>query len=173
MKLTKQVEAEVMQVYDTWLNSYLSGDVEVYDSFFNDDYRFIGSTNNEEFLSRNDTTKFFRATADQLADKTEIRNSTKTIKQFGDLIFITQLLDAWFLNGAEWNYYGRFRFTSALKKNKEGWRFIYQHFSTPDAKAQEGETIGYDQVNAENIQLREAIKRRTIELEQKKQGARN
>tara|TARA_R110002074_G_scaffold257269_5_gene429745 strand:- start:271 stop:7509 length:7239 start_codon:yes stop_codon:yes gene_type:complete len=50
-------------------------------------------------------------------------------------------------------------------KNKEGWRFIYQHYSTPDSKAQEGETIGYDQISKENLQLREAIQRRTIELE--------
>ncbi|MEJ7821298.1 MAG: ATP-binding protein [Chitinophagaceae bacterium] len=167
MEPSKKLEAEVMQVYDTWLNSYISGDVQVYDSFLDDDYKFIGSTDNEEFLSRNDTTRFFEATADQLAGKTDIRNSTKTIRQFGDLIFITHLFDAWFLNGTEWSYYGRFRFTSALKKNKEGWRFIYQHFSTPDSKAQEGETIGYEQVTAENIQLRDAIKRRTIELEQK------
>ncbi len=52
MKPGKKLEAEVMQVYDTWLNSYISGDVEVYDSFFDDDYRFIGSTNNEEFFKQ-------------------------------------------------------------------------------------------------------------------------
>ena len=67
-------------------------------------------------------------------------------------------------NGA---YYGKFRFTSALQKKPEGWRFIYQHFSTPDSKAQEGETIGTEQIAAENRMLRDAVKRRTIELEQK------
>jgi len=167
MKLTKKLEEEVMQVYDTWLNSYLTGDIKTYDYYFDDEYRFIGSTGNEEFLNRKDTTKFFEVTADQLAGKTDIRNSNKTIELFGELIFITQLLDAWFLNGNEWAYYGRFRFTSVLRKNDDGWRFIYQHFSTPDLKAVEGETIGYEKISAENLELREAVKRRTIELNEK------
>ena len=160
-------EVEVMQVYDTWLNSYLNGDIKTYDSFLDDDYRFIGSTNNEEFLNRKDTTNFFEATADQLAGKTEIRNSTRSIKHIDGLIFITQLLDAYFLNGNEWAYYGRFRFTSVLRKKENEWKIIYQHFSMPDSKAQEGETIGYEKVAAENLQLKDAIKRRTIELEHK------
>jgi hypothetical protein len=54
-----------------------------------------------------------------------------------------------------------------MQKKNEGWRFIYQHFSMPDSKSDEGETIGFDKVNAENIELKEAIKRRTIELESK------
>ncbi len=167
MKLTTKLEAEVMEVYDTWLNSYLTGDVKTYNYYFDDEYRFIGSTGNEEFLNRKDTTRFFEVTADQLAGKTDIRNSNKNIELFGELIFITQLLDAWFLNGAEWAYYGRFRFTSVLRKNNDGWRFIYQHFSTPDSKAAEGETIGYEKISAENLELREAVKRRTIELNEK------
>jgi len=165
MKPNQKDEEEVMLVYTTWLNSYLNGDIKTYDSFLDDDYRFIGSTNNEEFLNRKDTTKFFEATADQLAGKTEIRNNIRTVEQIERLIFITDLLDAWFLNGSEWAYYGRFRFTSALQKNRDSWRFIYQHFSTPDSRAQEGETIGYEKIAAENLQLKDAIRRRTIELE--------
>ncbi|MEJ7674820.1 MAG: nuclear transport factor 2 family protein [Chitinophagaceae bacterium] len=167
MKLTKKLEAEVMQAYDTWLYSYLNGDVKTYDSYLDDDYRFIGSTNNEEFLNRKDTTKFFETTGEQFAGITELRNETRTISQIGDLVFIFHFFDAWFLNAEEWTYYGRFRFTTALRNKQEGWRFVYQHFSMPDSKAEEGETIGFDQISAENLQLRDAIKRRTIELEQK------
>lgn len=167
MKLSKKDAAEVANVYDTWMHSYLNGDVKTYDSYFDDEYRFIGSTDNEDFLNRTDTTKFFEATADQLAGKVEIRNSRRTFEKFDGLIFLTELFDAYFLMDTEWAYYGKFRFTSALQKKKEGWRFIYQHFSTPDSKAQEGDTIGTEQIAAENQMLREAIKRRTIELVQK------
>jgi len=167
MKLTKNQETELMQVYDTWLHSYLNGDVKTYDSFFDDRYHFIGSTINEEFLNRKDTTKFFQDTADQLAGKSQLRNEKRIIEQFGELVIITHVFDAWFLNEDEWSYYGRFRFTSTLEEKKEGWRFIYQHFSTTDSKAEKGETIGFDQVSAENRKLREAIKRRTFELEEK------
>ena len=167
MKITKQQESEVMPVYNTWWKSYLNGDVKTYDYFLDDDYRFVGSTEAEAFLDRKDTTKFFEATADQLAGKSELRNSILKAEYFDGLIFITELADAYLLYGDDWTFYGKFRFSSVLKKNKDGWRFIYQHFSTPDSKAQEGETIGTEQIAAENLQLRDAIKRRTFELENK------
>jgi len=167
MDLTKREKEEIIQVYDTWLTSYLTGDVKTYDSYFDDRYHFIGSTDNEDFLNRKDTTKFFEETAEQLAGKVQIKNNRRTIEKFGEIIFVTELFDAFFLISEEWKYYGKFRFTSALKKKKEGWRFIYQHFSTPDSKAQDGETIGTEQIAAENLMLREAVQRRTAELEQK------
>ncbi|HKL40421.1 MAG TPA: nuclear transport factor 2 family protein, partial [Cryomorphaceae bacterium] len=167
MSARPSVEKEVFKIYDKWLHSYLSGDIETYSLYLDDQYHFIGSTGNEEFLDKKATISFFEATAEQLAGKTEIRNSKRTLETFGDLVFITELLDAYFLSGTEWNFYGRFRFTSVMRKSSEGWRFIYQHFSMPDSKAQEGETIGYDQISEENLKLREAIGRRTVELEQK------
>ena len=88
MKLNKKIKTEVLKIYDTWMHSYLHGDVETYDSFLDDDYHFIGSAKNEEFLNRKDTTKFFEDTGDQFAGKTEIRNETMTIEQFGELIFL-------------------------------------------------------------------------------------
>ncbi|MCB2219040.1 MAG: nuclear transport factor 2 family protein [Bacteroidetes bacterium] len=167
MNLTKKEREEVTRVYDTWFNSYITGDVESYDSFFDDRYHFIGSTENEHFLDRRDTTEFFANTGDQFAGKTKIRNNTRTIEKFEGLIFVTEIFDTYFLIEGDWTYYGIFRFTSVLKKNKEGWRFIYQHFSMPDTKAEEGETIGAQKIANENLILKEAVRRRTIELEHK------
>ena len=167
MKPTKKIEATVLDVYNKWLHSYLNGDVATYNFYLDDAFHFIGSTGNEEFLNRKDTTNFFKVTAEQLSGKTQLRNETKIVEQFGELVFITHLFDAWFMNGNDWNFYGRFRFSNILEQNEAGWHFVYQHYSTPDSKAQEGETIGYDQISAENLQLREAIQRRTKELEEK------
>ena len=152
MKLTKKTESEVLKVYDAWLNAYINGDVKTYDFFLDDSYHFIGSTNNEEFLTKNDTTKFFEKTADQLAGKTDLKNRIKTIELFEGLVFVTEFFDAYFLICNEWSYYGRFRFSSVMRKNKEGWRFIYQHFSMPDSKSDDGQTIGFDKVNSENLE---------------------
>ncbi len=167
MKLTKKQETEVWQVYNKWLDAYLNGDTKTYNKYLDKDYHFIGSTNNEEFLNKKDTTNFFKDTADQLAGMCDLRNESKIIEKFEGLVFVTHLFDAWFKNGDDYAYYGRFRFTNTLKENKQGWRFIYQHFSTTDSKTNEGETIGFDKVNKENQELREAIHRRTFELEQK------
>ncbi|MBN7814613.1 ATP-binding protein [Algoriphagus pacificus] len=167
MNLSKKETAAISKAYDTWLSSYISGDVETYDSYFDEAYHFIGSTNNEEYLSRKETTDFLRKTADQLAGKTELRNNKKTFEKQGSIVLITHFFDAYFLNETEWTYYDRFRFSSAMHYTERGWLFIYQHFSTPDGNAEEGETIGYDQISAENKELREAINRRTVELENK------
>ncbi len=167
MKLTKQQEAEVMPIYKEWWQSYMNGDVKTYDHYLDDDYRFVGSTEAEDFLNKRDTTQFFGATADQLAGKSQLKNRKITAEYFDGIVFITELADAYLLFNDEWTYYGKFRFSSMLKQKSEGWRFIYQHFSVPDAKAQEGETIGLEQVTKENQELRDAIKRRTIELENK------
>ncbi|PKA83101.1 phospho-acceptor domain-containing protein [Ulvibacter sp. MAR_2010_11] len=167
MKLTEKIKTEVLKDYDIWIYSYLNGDVDTYDSFLDDDYHFIGSAKNEEFLNRKDTTQFFADTGDEFAGKTQLRNETKTLEQFGELIFMTHLFDGWFLHEKVWTFYARFRFSSALRKNKDGWRFVYQHFSIPDSKTEDGGTIGYDKINEENQELREAIQRRTFELEAK------
>ncbi|MBD0776299.1 nuclear transport factor 2 family protein [Maribacter sp. ANRC-HE7] len=167
MKPTKQNQQQVIEVYDKWLYSYLNGDVETYDSYFDNAFHFIGSTNNEEFLNRKGTTDFFRNTAEQFSGKSQLRNETKIVEQFGELVIITHIFDAWFSNGEIWNFYDRFRFSNVLEKNNEGWHFVYQHYSTPDSKAQDGETLGLDKISKENLELREAIQRRTIELEEK------
>ncbi len=167
MKLRKKTREGVLKIYDTWLHSYLHGDVPTYESYLDDAFHFIGSTGNEEFLNRKDTTNFFKVTAAQFAGKTQLRNETKIVEQFEEIIFITHLFDAWFLADENWTFYGRFRFTNALQEKENGWRFIYQHYSVPDSKAQEGETIGFDKISAENLELRTAIQRRTKELEDK------
>jgi len=167
MKPTKEEIEEITRIYDTWAYAYLNGDIETYNFYFDDQYHFVGSTANEHFLDRKSTTKFLEETADQLAGKVEIKNNRRIIEKFAGIIFVTEIFDSSFLFEGEWIYYGKFRFTSALQKNQEGWRFIYQHFSTPDAKAEEGQTIGTEKIAAENQMLREAVKRRTYELEQK------
>ena len=46
MKLTKKIETEIWKIYDTWMQGYLNADVETYNYYFDEDYHFIGSTNN-------------------------------------------------------------------------------------------------------------------------------
>ena len=67
MNLSKKDEKELLKVYETWWKSYLNGDIDTYNHYLDDDFRFVGSTEGEEFLNRKDTTAFFEATADQLA----------------------------------------------------------------------------------------------------------
>ena len=137
MNLSKQAEKELLVVYNSWWESYLNGDIPTYDSFLDDDFRFVGSTDGEEFLNRKGSTSFFEATADQLAGKAKLENIVRTIESIDSMVLITDLADAYVLDGNDWVYYARFRFTSLMRNTSNGWRFFYQHFSTPDVKAEE------------------------------------
>ena len=68
----------------------------------------------------------------------------------------------------KWTFYGYTRITSILKQTNSGWKLAHQHASFPDTRAEEGEQMAAEKIKEENIQLRDAVKRRTIELEEKK-----
>ena len=52
-----------------------------------------------------------------------------------------------------------------MKKTDVGWKFVQQHISFPDSRTEKGQTVALEKIKAENIQLKNAVKSRTIELE--------
>jgi signal transduction histidine kinase len=57
--------------------------------------------------------------------------------------------------------------STLLVNRGEGWKVFQQHASFPDFRVEGDQTIALEQIQRENLQLKEAVKRRTIELEQK------
>jgi len=167
LKLNKQQETEVRKVYEAYFESFLSADLKTYDSVLDDDFRLIGTTEAEVFFNKKEAVNFLEATADQVAGNIELRNRIVKTEPVDGLILITEVADAYVLIEGEWAFYSRTRISSLLQKNEDGWKFIHQHISMPDSKAQKGETIGLEKITTENLELRDAIKRRTVELENK------
>ena len=167
MTLTKQQEAAVMQAYDAYWDSYIKGDVNKLAALLDEDYSQIGSVETEVFFNKKDAVNFVVTTIDQVAGKVEMRNRITRLEPGDDFILITELCDLYVLIDGEWTFYAKFRASSLMQQKEDGWKMIHQHSSLPDAKAQDGENIATEKIAAENLQLREAIKRRTVELEQK------
>jgi len=167
MKLTKKLEKEVIKTYEAYFDNYIKGNVEAITSILDDDYNQIGSAESEVFFNKKDAVKFLYDTIDQVAGKTEIRNRILKVEPVEDLILVTDLFDIYALIESEWNFYSKFRASTLMKKKKDRWKFIHQHSSMPDTRTDEGENIAIEKISAENFQLREAVKRRTIELEHK------
>jgi hypothetical protein len=66
-----------------------------------------------------------------------------------------------------WIYYAQVRLSSLLEKTNNEWKILHQHGSYPDSKADTGEAYGFDELKIENKNLKDAIQRRTMELEHK------
>ncbi|MGL6267009.1 MAG: nuclear transport factor 2 family protein, partial [Chitinophagaceae bacterium] len=147
----------------------MTGDISKLASLLSDDYTQIGSVESEVFENKNDAVHFIKTTIDQIAGKVDMRNRVKKIERIDPFMLITEHADLYVLTEGEWVFYAKFRASSILQRTEGQWKFLHQHSSMPDIRADEGENIATEKISRENIELRDAIKRRTIELEQKNQ----
>ncbi len=167
IKLTKQQEVEARKAHDLYWNSYIVGDIETLASLLDDRYTQIGSVESEVFFNKKDAVKFVSNTIDQVAGNVEMRHRITKADSVDGFILFNEQCDLYVLIEGVWTFYSKFRASSLMQKIGESWQMIHQHSSIPDSKAQDGENIATEKIAAENLQLRDAIKRRTVELEQK------
>ena len=167
MKLTKKLEKEVMATYETYWDSYLNGNVAAISSLLDESYSQVGSAETEVFSNKKDAVQFLHDTINQVAGKLAMRNRSTRLEQQGNFLLFHELCDLYALAEPEWIFYSKFRATTIMGEKTDGWKIIHQHSSFPDARTGEGENLAIDKVAEENRQLREAIKRCTVELEHK------
>ena len=167
MKLTKKLEAEVLKVYKAYWDAYLNGEMKSFGSMLDDNISVFGTAVSEVFNNKKETLRFYKATADQLVGKVQFRNRKINMKAVDNNILINEQFDLYFLLDRKWTFYGHMRVSAFLKPTRKGWQLIHQHASFPDMRAEEGEQLAAEKIKAENLQLRDAVKRRTIELENK------
>jgi signal transduction histidine kinase len=167
MKLTKKLEADVLSAYQELWNANISGDMKTFSSYLDDNVVIYGTAEAEVFNSKKEAIRFYEATADQMTGKADFRNRRISTKAVGDAIVINEQCDLYVLAGEEWIFYGHVRVTAMFIKKGNAWKIIQMHGSFPDSRTEEGEQIAADKVKAENLQLREAVRRRTVELEEK------
>ena len=167
MKLTKQLKAEVLDVYEAYWGGLLNVDMEIYSAVLDNDFKLIGTTEAEVFFKKMEAVRFLKATADQVAGNIELRNKIIKVEPVDNLILITELSDEYVNFDNVWTFYAKTRTSSFLQKKGNGWKIIQMHLSHPDMQTEEGQTIGLEKISKENLELREAVRRRTIELESK------
>ena len=167
MKLSKKSEAEVMQVYNAYWDNYLKGDVEAMIPLLDKNYTQVGSAETEVFFNKKDAVQFLYDTINQVAGKLEMRNRNTRLEPQDTVILLHELCDVYVFTDSEWNFYSKFRASTLMQNKNDGWKIIHQHSSMPDIRTQEGENIAIEKISKENLELREAVKRRTIELEHK------
>ncbi len=165
MKLTKKLETEILNLYHKYWDAYLNGNMRVMSSLMDENIQMIGSGMGEVFRNKKETVKYYKATADQVSGKSEVRNKKITVKLVGSNILITEESEFFVLIDKIWTFYGQARISTLFGKSKNEWKIIQQHGSLPDSRTEGGEQVNTDKIKEENLRLKEAIKRRTIELE--------
>ncbi len=136
-------------------------------SLLADHYTQVGSAETEVFDTKKGAVKFLDETIDQVAGKLEMRNRRTRMEPQGNLMLVHELCDVYVLADTEWTFYSKFRASTLMQIVSGRWKIIHQHSSFPDARTGEGENIAAEKIEEENQQLREAVKRRTIELQHK------
>ena len=167
MKLTNEQKQEILKIYNAYWDNYLKGDVEAMHALLAGTYTQVGSAEGEVFSNKKDAVQFLYDTIDQVAGKLEMRNRKTTLEQVENTLLIHEFCDLFALANGNWIYYSKFRASTFMQQKKDGWKFVHQHSSFPDTRAESGQNVAIDKIAEENIQLREAVKRHTVDLEYK------
>ena len=167
MRLTKKLEAEVLALYKDYWDAYLKGDLKTFASYLDENIVVYGTAVGEIFTNKKDAVKFYTETADQMTGKADFRNRTFKLKANRETIVIFEQSDLYVLMDGVWTFYDSARITGILEKKGNSWKLVHQHGSFPDSRTDEGDQISTDKIKAENLRLKKAIKRRTLELENK------
>ena len=167
MKLSKKLEAEVLKAYKAYWDAYLKGDMKTFASMLADDLTVFGTAVSEVFNNKKETLRFYKATADQLVGKAQFRSRQINVQAVDNNILVNEQSDFYFLMDGKWTFYGPARISAVFKQTNKGWKLAHQHASFPDTRADEGEQFATEKIKEENQQLRDAVKRRTVELEEK------
>lgn len=168
MKLTKETESEILKVHYAHWEANLSGDTVTFGTYMDDDFSIFGSANGEAFFNKQDALRFYASTADQMAGKAELRNRNIHLQPWDHQhVAVLEQCDLYVLFDPDWTFYGHCRFSCILKHDGESWKLVHQHVSLPDHRTEAGQQIAAEKLEKENLELREAVRRRTVELEQK------
>ncbi len=163
----KQREIEARKVYELYWESYLNGDEKAFASTVDDEFSGIWTAESEVFDSKADMLRCVHDTVDQIRGKAEFRNREILWSEIDGHFLISEVSDLYVFIDATWTFYSKIRVSTLMREVKGEWKIRQQHGSLPDPRVQEGETFAPEQIKRENYQLREAIQRRTIELERK------
>jgi signal transduction histidine kinase len=167
MNKTNQKEAAARKVYERFWESYTTGNLEAFSSTLDEAFEMIGTSESEVCHNKADGIAFYKAQVHEIVGKVEMRNRSIAIKPVNEMFLFNETCDIYILTYSEWAFYSKIRISTFLNETEAGWKVVQQHGSLPDMRVQEGETLAFEKITKENLDLREAIKRRTVELEHK------
>ncbi|WP_144607413.1 ATP-binding protein [Algoriphagus algorifonticola] len=160
-------EASALKVYHKFWDSYIKGNIPIFSSTLDEDFEMIGTSETEVCHNKAEGIAFFKNQIEEIVGKAEMRNRNIITKAIGEMFLIIENCDIYVISEPEWTFYSKLRISTLLHETPLGWKVLHQHGSLPDMKVEDGETMALEKVSQENLELRQAVKRRTTELENK------
>ncbi|MCS5491320.1 ATP-binding protein [Algoriphagus limi] len=158
---------QALAVYHAYWDSYLQFDEEAFAATLDDHFEMIGTSETEICHSKAEGIAFLKAQKDELGGKAEMRNRQVNPIWIDPHVLINETCDIYVKTDEQWNFYASIRISTILRETPAGWKVAQQHGSFPDMRVDEGQTLAIKKISKENQELREAVKRRTVELEAK------
>ncbi|TFV93636.1 hypothetical protein E4S40_15445 [Algoriphagus kandeliae] len=158
---------EAQKVYERFWDSYLQFDEDAFAATLDDHFEMIGTSETEICHSKAEGIAFLKAQKDELGGKAEMRNRQINPIWIDPHVLINETCDIYVNTDEKWNFYASIRISTILRETPAGWKVAQQHGSFPDMRVDEGQTLAIKKISKENQELREAVKRRTVELETK------
>ncbi len=131
------------------------------------DYRLIGTAESEVINSLQDASSWLQRSLKEIEWKSEFRNRRIHLSSLNNLVLVHEYSDVYILVNGEWTFYSKIRISTLLRQSANQWKVVQQHGSLPDTRTGEGETVSFETLSKENLELRDAVRRRTAELENK------
>ena len=165
MPNVKQRMEAARKVYETYWDCYTNGELETFASTLDETYEMIGTSESEICHTKADGIKFVKGQIAEIVGKVELRNRKIDVVPVDQLMLVNEHSDIYVLADTIWRYYSKIRISTLLRETEGSWKVVQQHGSLPDIRVQEGETMAIEKISRENLELRDAVRRRTIELE--------
>lgn len=160
-------ETEALAIYHRYWDSYAKGKLEEFASTLDEEFEMIGTSEAEICHSKAEGVVFLQSQMEEVGGKTELRNRAISTKVLNGIVLIHESCDLFIYGEPEWRFYSKVRLSTLLRETDAGWKVLQQHGSLPDTRVEEGETLAIDRIARENLELKDAVKRRTAELETK------
>lgn len=164
--MDQQLQKEILKIYKSFNEIAFSGNTEVFLSLFDEDQLTIGTTEEEWLEGREVLKTHYEKIKGQIRGKVEFKNREIKVIPIDQLFLVVEKSDLFAKLTEEWVFVSKARFSTILRKKKGKWLIVHQHASLPDQHTMAGESLPYSKLKGEYDEMKEAVRKRTIELEE-------
>ena len=164
MKITKDIEMEVMGVHNLFWESYARRDIELRFSLCSEDITFIGSGLHERALNKTEYKNINKEGVKQFPDPFQIEFLWTNITMLRENIACVESEVVWSQLINNEMFKELLRNTTLLKRDNSKWLVTHVHGSVPDYRLKKGDYMTNEQTIIRNRELERQVFERTQDL---------